>query len=200
MRRCSLPDCSSKHYGKGFCQKHHRRLWAHGSTDIVKIAAVGASDEWLRCHVSHEGEECLIWPFGKSGGYGCINYNGKMHRVHRLMCILAHGEPQDKNMHAAHSCGNGHLGCVNPRHLSWKTPKENQADRLAHGTGMLGESGPKAKLTEAQVLEIHNLRRNMTLREISEIYGVTTSAISLIVSGKNWPHIKKIFDERGATQ
>lgn len=53
------------------------------------------------------------------------------------MCQKAHGDPPSPKHDAAHSCGRGHEGCVNPNHLSWKTKKQNQADRITHGTSHL---------------------------------------------------------------
>jgi len=74
---------------------------------------------WLKERVAYDGEECLIWPFsGNHQGYGHLGYFGKVVKAHRLMCILAHGEPPTPEHHAAHSCGRGHLGCVHPGHLS----------------------------------------------------------------------------------
>lgn len=84
---------------------------------------------WLKSHVWHAGPECLIWPFCTNHqGYGQLGYFGKVVKAHRLMCILAHGEPPTPQYHAAHSCGNGHLSCVHPEHLFWKTPTQNRLE------------------------------------------------------------------------
>lgn len=84
---------------------------------------------WLKAHVAHVGEECLIWPNSTNHqGYGQVGFYGKVVKAHRLMCILAHGDPPTPGHHAAHSCGNGHGGCVHPKHLSWKTPTQNRLE------------------------------------------------------------------------
>lgn len=84
---------------------------------------------WLKAHIAHEGEECLIWPQSRNHqGYGQVGYFGKVKKAHHIMCRLAHGEPPTPKHHAAHSCGNGHGGCVHPKHLSWKTPTENRLE------------------------------------------------------------------------
>jgi len=33
---------------------------------------------------------------------------------------------------AHHSCGNGHLGCVNPKHLYWGDASQNAKDAAKH--------------------------------------------------------------------
>ncbi|WP_292637037.1 hypothetical protein [Mesorhizobium sp.] len=56
--------------------------------------------------------------------------DGKCRRVSRLVCEEVHGPPPSPDHEAAHSCDNGDLGCATKRHLSWKTPKENTADKF----------------------------------------------------------------------
>jgi hypothetical protein len=55
-------------------------------------------------------------------------------RAHRVMCEIAHGPKPAPGFVAAHTCGKGREGCVNPRHLRWASQKENMADKLLHGT------------------------------------------------------------------
>lgn len=109
--------------------------------------------------IPFSGEECLIWPFArKPNGYAYCEINGRTSYVHREVCKRAHGALHAGNLYAAHECGNGHLGCVNPSHLSWKTPKENSADELTHGTRRRGEQRYNSKLTEVQAKEIKERR------------------------------------------
>lgn len=102
------------------------------------------------------------------------------------MCMVAHGEPPTGSHEAAHSCGNGREGCVNPRHLRWATPVENQSDKVAHGTTYRGERHWSAKLTEVEVKEIRALLGTMSQAAIARLYGVDPSAVSEIKSGKTW--------------
>ena len=74
--------------------------------------------EWLRDHVSFEGDECLIWPFTRMSGYaGHITIDGHQQYACRVMCGLAHGPAPTPRHETAHSCGNGVEGCINPKHL-----------------------------------------------------------------------------------
>jgi hypothetical protein len=72
------------------------------------------------------------------------------------MRLAAHGEPPTARHEAAHSCGKGHLGCVHPGHLSWKTRNENRADMVRHGMLPRGTIVSTNKLTEDQVREIRS--------------------------------------------
>ena len=90
----------------------------------------GGNYQWIKDHVGHADDKCLIWPFSyRWNGYGQVGLNGKVRYPHRIMCELAHGEPPSRKHVAAHSCHNGRGGCVNPRHLSWKTASENILER-----------------------------------------------------------------------
>lgn len=115
----------------------------------------GLAAKWLGEHIGYRGEKCLIWPFSKDAYYGRgrLGLNGEILWAHRAMCQLVHGPaPSDKHQ-SAHTCGNGHRGCVNPNHLAWKTNSENQRDRRKHGTH-LGSKGSRTPLTRAQIADI----------------------------------------------
>lgn len=52
---------------------------------------------------------------------------------------------------------------------------------------LFGEDRPQAKLTENEVIEIYRLYDGgMIQREIGERYGITQTAVGLIVNGKRW--------------
>jgi hypothetical protein len=151
--------------------------------------AKGVPMRWMLAHVAHEGDECLVWPFAKrSDGYANL-CTGPAYRV---MCRLAHGEPPTTKHQAAHSCGRGGRGCINPRHLRWATRKENCADALLHGTRALGERHGAAILTEANVLKIKYLCANgMSQSEAGRRFGVAFQTIWEIVHGHNWKHLDR---------
>jgi hypothetical protein len=145
---------------------------------------------WIRDHRDYcRSEQCLFWPFGRtSAGYGQFGREGKQTFVHRYMCEYTHGPAPSEKHHAAHACGNGDRGCVNPCHISWKTPRQNQLDRAEHKTSM-GNYG-RWKLTEAQVIEIRALSGPAAL--IARLYGVTEANIRQIQSGKTWKTGKRV--------
>lgn len=151
--------------------------------------------EWLKANVQHDDPSCLQWPFGRnSKGYGAVTFGGKQMVASRFMCELAHGEAPSDAHQAAHSCGNGHLGCINPRHIRWATVSENQMDSVAHGTheGLKhkGEGHPLAKLDDVTVLAIRaSARSGNAQARICERYGLSSSAVSRIINRKSWKHI-----------
>jgi hypothetical protein len=133
------------------------------------------------------GEKCLDWPFAKNGpGYGKLWINGKLEHVHRLACEAVHGPPPSAQHYAVHLCGNGHLGCCNPRHIMWATPKENQAHRLLHGTDSRGEKNWAAILSPEQVHEIRGLKGKETKNETARRFGVSRSCVDNIQRGARW--------------
>jgi hypothetical protein len=146
----------------------------------------GPGIRWLRAHINHDGKECLIWPYSRNHqGYGQAARLGKIIKANRLMCILAHGDPPTPKHHAAHSCGNGHLGCVHPRHFSWKTPQENRMESNKHGTGY-GRKGKK-ELRPEVVLRIRNSPKSYL--EIADEFGVYWVTVGKIKRGELYPNI-----------
>lgn len=136
---CQVIDCGKPRHGRGFCLTHYNRWWRLGDplAQTKNQAPSGGPFLWIKANVNFSGDECLIWPFGRTtDGYPCkitFSFLEKM-LAHRLMCQLAHGKPPAPDLHAAHSCGNGHLACINPKHLRWATRKENEQDKILHRT------------------------------------------------------------------
>lgn len=144
----------------------------------------GKAIAWLRAHLTYEGDDCIQWPFSSScRGQTYVSLDGRIYRAARLMCELAHGAPPSPEHECAHSCGHGHLKCMNPRHLSWKTRSENQRDRMLHGTQ---RSGRRYKLKPHQVAKIRELEGRKTRAELATMFGVNESNIRQIHKQQIW--------------
>jgi hypothetical protein len=129
--------------------------------------------------MSYKGDDCLLWPFKiATSGYAQFMYNYERHSAHRFMCILTHGDPPSPEHQAAHSCGVRH--CINPRHLSWKTPAGNSADKLIHGTI------PKRIIGIEKAREIRKWQGIERSDQTAERFGMTESNIRRIWDGKIW--------------
>jgi DNA-binding transcriptional regulator YiaG len=89
-------------------------------------------------------------------------------------------------MDAAHSCGKGHEGCVNPAHLRWDTRSGNFSDKLAHGTDNRGEKSPVSKLTESDVIKIREMRGTVSQSQLAKMFNIDQSNVSKIQSGHSW--------------
>ena len=146
---------------------------------------------WIERHKDYSGKECLAWPHARmASGYGMIQMKGGKKRVaSRVMCETAHGQPEEKGMQAAHNCGNGHLGCVNPSHLRWATVAGNSHDRIEHGTMLFGEKAPWSKLTEKQARYIKFEGAKVNPPILAEEFNVSVTAIYSIRQGRTWAHI-----------
>lgn len=124
------------------------------------IKGHGKALMWLQNHVDYPHRDwCLIWPFARDKhGRGMLGANGEHHWAHRLMCKMAKGEPPTPEHTAAHNCGCGHDGCVNPHHLDWKTQAENLEDCRAHGTIVRHHGGNVRRLLPEQIKAIKDAR------------------------------------------
>jgi hypothetical protein len=146
---------------------------------------------WLKAHVGHAGEGCLIWPFGcDDKGYGTLWYFGKVSKASRVMCILAHGTPPSSRHHAAHSCGRGHDACTHPQHLSWKTPLQNRLESNEHGTG--NQPAPR-RLTVDKVDAIRASSKSYV--DLGAEYGVHPDTIGKIFRGETWVKPRSQFTQ-----
>lgn len=141
------------------------------------------SRRWLARHLDHADKEfCLIWPLSRAqNGYPTAGKNNAI-RPHRIMCEHRNGPPPSPEHQAAHSCGKGHLGCVNPWHLNWKTPAENQIERYQQQ----GQPMPRFRLRPDQVDEIRSMKGRERTVDTAARFQCTEANIRQIQSGKTW--------------
>ena len=187
MKTCSAPNCPAPATKREWCRKHYLRWWRHGDPLKTYRPPNGTATQFIETALSYQADDCLIWPFARhSNGYPRININGHTTGAHRVICARAHGSAPSPKHEAAHLCGNGHLGCISPFHLQWKTRQENNDDKFVHGTHQRGETANGAKLTEAQVREIRNLKGIMKQADIAVMFGISRPTVSSIHLRKNW--------------
>lgn len=113
----------------------------------------------------------------------------KRFKVHKLVLETFVG-PCPPGMEARHLDGNRKRNYLS--NLCWGTKKENQKDRLIHGTSVLGSGNGRALLSEEDVKEIKRLLRKneLTVTEIAEQFCVKRSVIYDIKQGRSWSHVK----------
>ncbi len=183
---CSVSGCGKKHYAKLFCRNHYHRFTVHGDP-LAGKARPGEPLEWLKEHAAFAGEECLLWPFARfPNGYASIVVEGITTHAARVMCIEANGSPDDMTPFALHSCNRGHDACVHPQHLRWGTQEENMLDSIAAGTRCRGEAQHAAKLTEADVRTIRQLRGSASQQAIADRYGLNAETVGRIQRRQAW--------------
>ena len=150
------------------------------------------------------GTECWEWLAAKDlAGYGIFGLKlttrkSKNCRAHKASYILFVSEEFTDNTIFCHSCD--WPSCVNPEHIFCGTPQSNMTDKKNKGRAKGQAAGSEhslAKLKDADILEIFELNyKGHTTVQISRIFGVDQSAISLILSGKRWAHIETPYRYR----
>lgn len=186
--RCSIHGCthSQKRITAGLCVAHYKRKLRHGDP-LKGGTANGEPIAWVHNIVGYANDDCVEWPFARgSKGDSIIVVDGALTSASRYLCRLVNGDPENPKMHAAHSCGNGHLGCMNPSHLRWATVQENCADRIEHGTANRGSRHGNSKLSKKEILAIRENVRNEMQKTLARRYKISTSHVSAIINGKTW--------------
>lgn len=119
--------------------------------------------------------------------YLSCSINGKTLFLHRLVAEVFIPNPNNLPQ-VNHLDGNKH----NPyyKNLEWSTQSTNV--KHAYGIGLIpqrdGANNPNAKLSENDIKEIRELN-GLSNRQISLMYGVSTSLINKIINYKRWSHI-----------
>ena len=187
QRICSIPGCGKKHNAKGLCHNHYRLNWKYGRTERVRGTPSGAPMEFLNSTLAVSPKSCVLWPYAKDqNGYAKIWVDGRMQPVNRIVCEAAHGPPPSPKHQAAHRCGRS--SCISPFCLRWATRRENEADKLIHGTASRGERQGSSKLKTRDVEEIRSVYAtgNSSHAKLAKRFGVSEKAIQLIVRRETW--------------
>jgi len=134
-----------------------------------------AQAKFIEETTEYTGNVCISWPWAcDARGAGRVSLNGRSTVVARLICERIHGAPPTSKHHAAHCCGNGHLGCVTPNHIRWATPKENVADAARHGTRR-----PHAlSLPEQHAVQTAYHSRRLTIAQLARLHKVPYGTIA----------------------
>lgn len=130
---------------------------------------------------------CWLWIGGISkSGYGNFwsgGRNGKTVSAHRVSWEL-HNGPIPEGLWVLHGCDNPQ--CVRPDHLRLGTQSENITEMVGKGRNSL----VMARLTEDQVIVIRDrAARGEPQAVLAREFGVSRSAIHLLVHGKKWKRV-----------
>ena len=187
----------------------HRRAIADG---VARAHASGAYETsaqrrplaerfWAKVAKS---DGCWLWT-GSHGnhGYGVLVAYGRRDLAHRVSWRIHFGEIAE-GIQILHHC-DVRL-CVRPDHLFSGTLLDNMRDMVAKGRQQhgdrhssrlhpeivpRGEGHHNARLTEDKIVEIRALyaARQATQADLGDRFGVSRSAIGLIVRGQRWAHV-----------
>lgn len=130
---------------------------------------------------------------GNGYGYVSLSIDGRMRKrmVAKLVCEAFHGPAPSPRHQAAHGDGNRTRNV--PSNLSWKTPKDNIADKYLHGTMPSGTKNPKAKLTDDIVADMRRKVRSgeATQQSFIDALGVSSTTVRNAIIGKTWKHVSE---------
>lgn len=183
--------------GRAFSSNGHNSLYCSGECHRARQS--GAPDR-ARTQILMANVEmipfsgCWIW-LGRltRKGYGELRMFGRTQLAHRVSYCAHHGIPLTsiEGFLIRHRCDVPM--CINPAHLEPGSSLDNSNDMVARNRSCVGSKNSASRLTDEQVLSIrsthvpHDKERGSSA--LAKKYGVSTSAISLIVTGKNWRHL-----------
>lgn len=149
---------------------------------------------------------CWLWSGHPSSRYPAFRFHGRRESVHRVSWMIYRG-PIPAGIEVCHDCPAGdNTRCVNPDHLFLGTQADNLQDMAAKGrhgaqrdpaaftarlalvrTAKQGEENPAAKLTEADVIELRNLRAvGLSYSSLVDHFGISKSQVSRICKYQSW--------------
>lgn len=185
MSKCAVEECERIAETRGWCGKHYQRWQKYGDPVFSKY---GKWRSFIDSALVQETDQCILWPFSRlRGGYGKVVINDKTNLVSRIVCEKVYGPPPSQTHQAAHSCQNP--PCINKRHLRWATPKENQDDRLMHGThDRRGRGKNLIELRKIDMGDIASIRveyanGGSSQRALAKKYNISQKSVFNIVNG-----------------
>ena len=152
--------------------------WGKGSR--IKIGRMSKSWKKLKAWLGDDAGHLMVTLFNCHGG--------KYLYVHRLVLEAFVGAcPKGQQCrHLDGNPGNNHLG-----NLCWGTQKENEEDKIRHGTKILGEMHKRARITDTQAVQIRKMYATgrYYMRELAKIFNTDISSVCMIIHRQLWKHV-----------
>ena len=185
QRICSVDGCGKRFWARDLCHSHYGTARYRGTITVESRSkrqrnySLPPHVEFVAMALASAKDECILWPYAKShNGYGLSNMLEER-RVHRAVCRQVHGEPPDARSVAMHSCNVRE--CINPKHLSWGTQKQNVAQAREQGR-MKWAGRKKGKLSDDDIRAIR--RATEAASAIGARFGVSASYVWDIKQGR----------------
>ena len=182
-KSCSIKDCDKPYSAKGLCAPHYARFRKFGDYNYTPSPQAPPEIRFWRFvqKTGHGG--CWVFTGGGNKKYGLFAVG---HRepvlAHRYSYLIHKGKiPRGKVV--MHSCDNPK--CVNPKHLSVGTYKENTADMYAKGRNL---NNGKAILTPEKVRFIRKSPDNNKI--VADQLGVSINCVRGVRIGRTWSHVR----------
>ncbi len=176
---------------EGYREKMHQKMISQETREkfnkTIEKKCGPAGRFWSKVDIKGF-DECWEWRAVKvNKGYGQYFLFGRKRPAHVAAFILSGGILTADKPYVLHKCDNP--PCCNPAHLFAGNHDENMRDKVNKGRQSYGEISKNAKLTEKEVLEIRNLKGELSQRKIAKLYGVGKTTITSIHRGISWQKI-----------
>ena len=169
---------------------------AEGRYEVSSLGRVKSLRRVVSCGVRHGRPETrtvsekILKPCKDTDGYDLVRFPWqekeklKTCTVHKLVAMAFLG-PKPEGQWVLHGPNGKNDNSV--ENLYYGTPAQNVQDKWRDGTVIIGEAHHKAKLKEADVIEIRRLySEGFTQVKIAALYDVGSTAINKIVCRQNW--------------
>lgn len=149
---------------------------------------------YIKSLILYKGKPSRILQTWCYGNYGhlevtlCKNKTKTRHKVHRLILETFIGSCPS-GMECRHLDGNPKNNKLS--NLIWGTPKENQSDRILHGTDNRGSKQGSSKMKDKQIKEIRKLAKEgkFTQQQIANMFNICQPMVSMIKNKKRWQYL-----------
>jgi len=169
---------------------------ANGRYMVSSLGRVKSLERVIQCGIRHGKtrhrtvRERILRLAKDCDGYAMATFSmteggrPKSHKVHQLVAHAFLGKQPDGTwvLHGINGKEDNRV-----ENLYYGTPAQNVKDKWRDGTIIVGEKHHKAKLKEADVIEIRELHeQGLTCKAIAARYGVYHTAIAKIINRQNW--------------
>ncbi len=198
LGKCTYCPRSVRSSGTDLCSKHWDRRRNTGSPLGVTRCPPGESlDTKLRWHgwtvVQRDTPyaEGPCWEWGgrrNKQGYGQLKHESRYEGAHRWAYRAGNGDIPPGAL-VRHKCDNP--PCINPDHLELGTKLDNARDSVMRGTcpnrgswARKGERAPQSKLTDAERVELIELRQRegLSYSSLGKMFGLSLQGAWSVVN------------------